>query len=89
MGTKFMDQYSLLHFAVGIISRYWNISFVWLLISHTIFEFVENTTQGMYFINTWIPFWPGGKSHPDSVVNRVGDTVFAGAGWITAHYSLV
>ena len=79
-----MDQYSLLHFAVGIISRYWNISFLWLLIIHSIFEFVENTSQGMYFINTWIPFWPGGKSHPDSVVNRVGDTVFSLIGWIVA-----
>lgn len=79
-----MDQYSLLHFAVGIISRYWNISFLWLLIIHAIFEFVENTAQGMYFINTWIPFWPGGKSHPDSVVNRVGDTMFSLIGWIVA-----
>ncbi len=84
-----MDEYSLLHFAVGIISRYWNISFLWLAILHVIFELVENTAHGMYFINTWIPYWPGGKSHPDSILNRVGDTVFAGAGWVVAHYSLV
>ena len=83
-----MDQYSLLHFAVGIISRYWNISFLWLAVLHTVFEFVENTSHGMKFINTWIPFWPGGKSHPDSVVNRVGDTVFSLMGWIVAHYSV-
>jgi hypothetical protein len=88
MGTKFMDQYSLLHFAVGIVSRYWNISFLWWVIFHAIFEFVENTTQGMYFINTWIPIWPGGKSHPDSLLNRVGDTVYAALGWIVANYSV-
>jgi hypothetical protein len=89
MGTVFIDQYSLLHFAVGVISRYWNVSFVWLVVLHSIFEFMENTAQGMYFINTWIPFWPGGKPQPDSILNRVGDTVFAGAGWAVAHYSLV
>lgn len=83
-----MDQYSLLHFAVGIISRYWNISFLWLAVLHTIFEFVENTAQGMYFINTWMPFWPGGKSHPDSVLNRVGDTVFSLTGWMVANIQM-
>lgn len=84
-----MDQYSLLHFAVGVISRYWNISFLWLAILHVIFEFVENTAQGMYFINTWIPFWPGGKSHTDSILNRVGDTMFAGAGWTVANFQML
>ena len=83
-----MDQYSLLHFAMGIISRYWNISFVWLIVLHVIFECVENTGLGMHFINTWIPFWPGGKFHPDSLLNSVGDTVYAGLGWIVANYSV-
>jgi hypothetical protein len=89
MGTRFMDKYSLLHFAVGIISRYWNITLLGLFIIHILFEFAENTTQGMYFINTWIPIWPGGKTHSDSFVNRIGDTVFAGLGWIAAHYCVV
>ena len=85
MGIKFMDQYSLLHFAVGIVSKFWNISLLWMIVFHAIFEFVENTDKGMYFINTWIPFWPGGKTHSDSILNRVGDTTFAGLGWIVAN----
>lgn len=84
MGIYFSDKYSLLHFAVGIISKYWNISFWSLIIVHTLFEFMENTKMGMAFINTYIPIWPGGKSHPDSVLNSVGDTVYAGLGWIVA-----
>jgi hypothetical protein len=85
MGIHFTDQYSLLHFAVGIVSRYWNVSFLWFVALHTLFEFVENTPQGMNFINRYIPFWPGGKSHEDSILNRVGDTVYAGLGWMLAH----
>ena len=84
-----MDQYSLLHFAVGVISRYWDISLVWLLVLHTIFEVVENTAPGMRFINTWIPFWPGGKPQPDSILNRVGDTVFSLIGWVIAHLQII
>lgn len=89
MGIEFTDKYSLLHFAVGIISRYWNIPLLWLLVIHAVFEFVENTTQGMNFINTWIRFWPGGKSHPDSRLNSFGDTAYAGLGWMVANYSLI
>ena len=85
MGIHFTDQYSLLHFAVGIVSRYWNISFLLFIALHALFELTENTQQGMQFINRYIPFWPGGKSQPDSILNRVGDTVFAGLGWIVAH----
>jgi hypothetical protein len=85
MGVYFTDQYSLLHAAVGMVSRYWNIPLFWLLVLHTVFEALENTAGGMWFINTYIPWWPGGKPHPDSILNRVGDTVYALLGWIVAH----
>ena len=81
MGTKLFDNFSLLHFAVGIVAFYWNISIIWTLIGHVIFEFSENTKIGMKFINDWIKMWPGGKDHPDSFINMVGDTVSAGLGW--------
>ena len=85
MGIKLFDEYSLLHFAVGIIAFYWNISIIWTLIVHIIFEFCENTVIGMKFINNWITMWPGGKDHPDSFINMVGDTISAGLGWIFAY----
>jgi hypothetical protein len=88
MGVAFTDQFSLLHFAVGVISRYWNISLLWLLVLHTLFEVVENTERGMMIINTYVPFWPGGKTHPDSIVNRIGDTVYSVLGWVVAHIQL-
>lgn len=85
MGKNFIDKYSLLHFATGIIFRFFNISLLNSFIVHTIFEFVENTNQGMHFINTYLPFWPGGKPSADSFTNNIGDTLFFILGWIVAH----
>ena len=84
MGTSFIDAYSLLHFATGIIARFWGVPFwSWFLV-HVMFEWIENTTQGMMFINHYIPWFPGGKPSPDSLWNTVGDQVFAMLGWYIA-----
>jgi hypothetical protein len=85
MGKQFTDNFSLLHFATGIIAYYWNISFVEWFILHIIFEYVENTVYGMKIINK-IKLWPGGKYHPDSFLNSVGDQFYALLGWIFASY---
>lgn len=80
-----MDQYSLLHFASGIIARYWNISLFWWTIVHVLFEWIENTTSMRYFINTYLTMWPGGKPASDSIINSLGDTLFSIIGWILGH----
>ena len=84
MGKNIIDQYSYLHFAVGIILFYWDIDIITAIILHTIFEIVENTKLGMHIINNYIYFWPGGKPYPDSLVNCISDTVFFILGWISA-----
>lgn len=84
MGLHFMDRYSYLHFAVGIVCYYWNIGFITSVALHTIFEILENTPEGMNFINKYLPIWPGGKPYSDSFVNMFGDTVFFILGYITA-----
>jgi len=82
MGTALFDEYSLLHFAVGVIARHWNIAFLVFLVAHIIFELVENTNPMMYFINTYLKAWPGGKSSPDTFLNsQVGDNLSAAVGW--------
>ena len=82
MGQYVIDQYSLLHFSVGVLSYFWGVSFYITMMLHILFELFENTTWGMRFINTWIPFWPGGKNHADSLVNNISDILFTGLGWI-------
>ena len=80
-----MDQYSLLHFATGIIAYFIGINFwTWFAI-HLFFEIVENTETGIDFINNNLKFWPGGKPWPDAVINSVGDQIFAVLGWYIAY----
>ena len=86
MGNRFVDQYTYLHYAVGIIIYFWNIS-LWKWVGiHTIFEICENTKYGIYFINQYITFWPGGKPKPDNIINIIGDSIGAIIGWLSAYY---
>ena len=87
MGTKIVDQFSLLHFAVGIVVYFWDISLLLWFVLHTMFELIENTPQGIYFINHYIYFWPGGKPKAETAINTIGDTIFAMLGWIVAYYT--
>jgi len=85
MGLRLFDQYSILHFAVGIIAYFWSISLFMTIVLHILFEFIENTPIGMNLINTYfIGWWPGGKTYPDNLLNRVSDVVFTGLGWLLA-----
>ena len=86
MGKYLFDKYTYLHYAMGIVTYYWSVSFTWMLILHTIFKIVENTETGIYIIDNYITFWPGGKGSPDTIINRVGDTIGAIIGWVTAYY---
>jgi hypothetical protein len=86
MGKNIVDQYAYLHLATGIITYFWGISLMNWIVLHTIFEIVENTTYGISIINKYFTFWPGGKPYPDSMLNRVGDTIFAILGWMSAYY---
>lgn len=78
-----MDRYSLLHFAVGVVSFFWGMSFLQWFVIHGLFELLENTETGMEFIRTYFEwFWPGGKEYRDSWINMLGDQTFAMLGWL-------
>ena len=83
MGRTFADRYSLLHFATGVIAKFWGVDVTHWFLAHLAFELIENTSFGMGIINR-LPFWPGGKDHADAVVNILGDTVFAMLGYYFA-----
>jgi hypothetical protein len=86
MGTQLVDRYTYLHFAVGIVAYFWNISILNWIIIQIIFEYLENTQIGMNYINKYITIWPGGKSSPDSVTNIIGDICSGSLGWLSAYY---
>ena len=81
MGFEFTDRYSLLHFASGIIAYYWGISFATWFVIHLLYEYLENTKQGMKIINK-IKLWPGGKEKADTILNRIGDQFYGLLGWL-------
>jgi len=86
MGHLWFDQFSILHFATGVVAYFWGISLYVIMMIHILFELFENTTYGIWFIDEWVPFWPGGKSHPDSLLNCITDTLFTGVGWIISFW---
>jgi len=86
MGSQFFDQYTYLHFAVGIIVYFWGISLKNWIIIHTLFEIIENMDMGILLINKYFTFWPGGKPYPDVFINKMGDTIGAIVGWLSAYY---
>ena len=81
MGFEFTDRYSLLHFASGIIAYYWGISFATWFIIHLLYEYLENTKQGMKIINK-IKLCPGGKEKADTILNSIGDQFYGLLGWL-------
>ena len=86
MGQNFFDQYSLLHFAQGIVAYFLSVKpFTWF-ITHASFEFLENSSPGMEIINKYLTFWPGGKPRADSAINILGDNISAAAGYFFARW---
>lgn len=89
MGNQMLDQYSLLHVAVGILTYFWSVPF-WLgLFVHAFFEWAENTEWGVAAINRYIIDpgyfkWPGGKYKPDDLINSMGDNLNFAVGWLLA-----
>ena len=86
MGKQFLDQYSLLHYASGVVAYFWGLSPLTWFLSHLGFELAENTTIGMNFINHHITWWPGGKPHADTFLNIIGDNLSAAAGYWCGYY---
>ena len=86
MGNRLFDQYTYLHFSVGILSYFWGINLVLFLTVHTLFEIIENSKFGMHIINNYMFFWPGGKPVADTYINILGDTIGGYVGWLSAFY---
>lgn len=87
MGFRFLDQYSLLHFSVGVVAYFWGVPFLVWFIIHIAFEIIENSSGGILGINKYFSgIWPGGKSESDNLKNIIGDQLVASLGWIIAWY---
>jgi len=81
MGLYPIDQYTLLHFAVGIVIYFFGMSLRTWVILHTVFEILENTHPGILTLRR-LYFWPGGKSEADTIINSAVDTIASMLGWM-------
>ena len=81
MGDIIVDKYSFLHFIIGILFYAINIDFSSTFLLHTLFELFENSAKGITFIDTYFPFWPGGKRKADTMINTISDTILNMFGW--------
>jgi Na+/phosphate symporter len=84
MGKMLIDQYSLLHFATGVIAYFFGISSSYWLILNILFEFIENSAIGVKIIDQYIKVWPGGKKSSDYILNSTSDIIFCMLGWYIA-----
>ena len=85
-----MDQYSLLHFSVGVILYFWNIPFLYAFLGHFLFEILENTQCGIHMINKYIIdpgyfSWPGEKHYADNNLNIFGDNLSFVIGYVLSY----
>jgi hypothetical protein len=82
MGQTLLDKYSWLHFATGIVAYFFRIGFWNWFLFHGLFEYVENTPEGVHFIDTQLgALWPGGKQEADATINSLGDQLSALLGY--------
>jgi len=89
MTSQFLDQYTYLHLATGIICYFWDISFSTSFILHSIYEYFEITDFGTHIINTYFGnIWPGEGKHTQEkfIYNGLGDTIGFVLGWMSAYY---
>lgn len=66
----FLTPYSITHFGFGYMTQAFGINYLYGLILHTIYEYVNYTNYKIK--NKWSGNWVGFRS--DSIVNGIGDT---------------
>lgn len=84
MGKRAVDQFTILHFSVGVLAYFFHIPLWLFIVLHIVFEIVENSKIGMKIINDYIPIWPGGKPGRDSLINSTFDLASAVIGFLVA-----
>jgi hypothetical protein len=75
------DEFSMAHFAFGILSFQTGVSFVSLAILYTIFKVIGNISIGKYVIDSYLTPVLGYKLYSESFKNIVADLSMCFLGW--------
>ncbi len=82
------DEYSVVHFAIGVLTYQSGFSFVTLAIVYSIFKIFSNVSLGMYVIDTYITPLLGYKLFPESFKNIGTDLAMCLLGWLVGYLAL-
>lgn len=80
----FLDQYSLIHMAVGILFYFWKISFFLSTLTQATFMLLNNSEEGSKLFSRYAPQYPYTAKKHDSWINMVGDNMSFNFGWLLA-----
>ena len=76
------DEYSVVHFAIGLLTFQAGFSFLTLAIVYAIFKIFINVSVGMYVVDTYITPLLGYKLFPESFKNIGSDLGMCFLGWL-------
>jgi len=76
------DEYSVVHFAIGLLTFQAGFSFLTLAIVYAIFKVFSNVSLGMYVIDTYVTPLLGYKLFPESFKNIGSDLGMCFLGWL-------
>ncbi len=79
----FLDQYSLIHMAVGILFYFWKISFILSSLTQATFMLLNNSEAGNRILGKYAPQYPNARKQ-DSWLNMLGDNMSFNFGWLLA-----
>ena len=82
------DEYSIVHFAIGVLTFQAGFSFVTLAIVYAIFKIFSNMSLGMYVIDTYVTPLLGYKLFPESFKNIGSDLGMCFLGWLIGFLTL-
>lgn len=82
------DEYSLVHFSIGVLTYQSGFSFLTLAIVYSIFKIFSNVSLGMYVIDTYVTPLLGYKLFPESFKNIGMDLSACLLGWLTGYLAL-
>jgi hypothetical protein len=82
------DEYSIVHFAIGVLTFQAGFSFVTLAILYAIFKIFSNMSLGMYVIDKYFTPFIGYKLYPESFKNIGTDLALCFIGWIFGYLAL-
>jgi hypothetical protein len=82
------DEYSIVHFAIGVLTFQAGFSFVTLAIIYAVFKIFSNISLGMYVIDKYFTRFIDYKLYPESFKNIGSDLGMCFLGWLFGFLAL-